>query len=173
MDYRNAVKWYQWDPTKWFIAVCSYLGAASHLRVFPDVEVTRSQLTMKLKQLKTELDSLPWPVASDDLPIISWESYQEQSKERSLVLVSGFIHDVNDFVDQHPGGQGILQAYIGRDATPAFFGGVYDHSNAAHNLLASMRVGALHGGLEQINEDAVPPCQKLQVVSRVAGYKSE
>ncbi len=157
MDYRNAVKWYQWDPTKWFIAVCSYLGAASHLRVFPDVEVTRSQLTMKLKQLKTELDSLPWPVASDDLPIISWESCksiviimrseaqcpyvdQEQSKERSLVLVSGFIHDVNDFVDQHPGGQGILQAYIGRDATPAFFGGVYDHSNAAHNVSHHVRL---------------------------------
>lgn len=32
-------------------------------------------------------------------------------------------------------------------------------------LLASMRVGALHGGLEHVNEDAVPPCQKLQIVA--------
>ena len=35
----------------------------------------------------------------------------------------------------------------------------------AVQLLASMRVGALHGGLEQVNEDAIPPCQKLQIVA--------
>lgn len=33
MDYRNAIKWYQYDPTKWFIATCQKLGLASHLRV--------------------------------------------------------------------------------------------------------------------------------------------
>ena len=26
MDYRNAVKWYQYDPTKWFIRVMQQLG---------------------------------------------------------------------------------------------------------------------------------------------------
>jgi stearoyl-CoA desaturase (delta-9 desaturase) len=33
MDYRNAIKWYQYDPTKWFIWVCHQLGLASHLKV--------------------------------------------------------------------------------------------------------------------------------------------
>jgi len=33
MDYRNAIKWYQYDPTKWFIWVCQQLGLASHLKV--------------------------------------------------------------------------------------------------------------------------------------------
>jgi stearoyl-CoA desaturase (delta-9 desaturase) len=28
----------------------------------------------------------------------------------------------------------LLTKSIGRDATTAFFGGVYDHSNAAHNV---------------------------------------
>ena len=32
-DYRNAIRWYQYDPTKWFIAICSWLGLASHLKV--------------------------------------------------------------------------------------------------------------------------------------------
>lgn len=32
MDYRNAIRWYQYDPTKWFIWVCSVLGLASHLK---------------------------------------------------------------------------------------------------------------------------------------------
>jgi len=32
-DYRNAIRWYQYDPTKWFIAFCAKLGLASHLKV--------------------------------------------------------------------------------------------------------------------------------------------
>jgi stearoyl-CoA desaturase (delta-9 desaturase) len=33
MDYRNAIKWYQYDPTKWFIWACQKVGLASHLKV--------------------------------------------------------------------------------------------------------------------------------------------
>jgi len=37
-------------------------------------------------------------------------------------------------MDEHPGGRHLLRKNIGKDATTAFFGGVYDHSNAAHNV---------------------------------------
>ena len=33
MDYRNAIKWYQYDPTKWFIWTMQKLGLASQLKV--------------------------------------------------------------------------------------------------------------------------------------------
>ena len=59
---------------------------------------------------------------------------QEQSKTRPLVLVGGFIHDLSSFMDQHPGGRGLLSSHIGKDATTAFLGGVYEHSHAAHNV---------------------------------------
>lgn len=59
---------------------------------------------------------------------------QEQSEKRPLVLISGFIHDVGTFIDEHPGGAHLLKKYLGKDATTAFFGGVYEHSNAAHNV---------------------------------------
>ena len=45
MDFRNAIKWYQYDPTKWFISAMRLLGLAS-LKVFPDNEVRKGQLTM-------------------------------------------------------------------------------------------------------------------------------
>jgi stearoyl-CoA desaturase (delta-9 desaturase) len=66
----------------------------------------------------------------------NWGSNLVQSlaKERNLVLISGFIHDVSSFVDEHPGGRHLVSKNIGKDATTAFFGGVYDHSNAAHNV---------------------------------------
>ena len=59
---------------------------------------------------------------------------QEQSATRPLVVIGGFIHDVSTFIDEHPGGRHLVVKNIGKDATTAFFGGVYDHSNAAHNV---------------------------------------
>ncbi len=74
MDYRNAVKWYQFDPTKWFIAACAALRLASHLRVFPPNEIKKAELAMTLKRLQKVQDTIQWPIHADDLPVISWES---------------------------------------------------------------------------------------------------
>ncbi|KAJ4482309.1 delta 9-fatty acid desaturase [Lentinula aciculospora] len=165
MDYRNAIKWYQYDPTKWCIWVLSKLGLASHLKVFPDNEVRKGQLTMELKKLRRTQDKLSWPSDSNDLPVISWESFTSQAEKRPLMLISGFIHDVSNFIEEHPGGEHFIRNYIGKDATTAFFGGVYDHSNAAHNLLAMKRVGVLHGGSPHGLDDkrAIPPSQRLRI----------
>ena len=89
---------------------------------------------MQLKKLRQKQDSLVWPSDSNDLPVISWDSFQQQAQSRPLILISGFIHDVSGFLDEHPGGRHLLAKNIGKDATTAFFGGVYDHSNAAHNV---------------------------------------
>lgn len=42
----------------------------------------------------------------------------------------------------------MIKGWVGKDATAVFNGGVYMHSNAAHNLLGTMRVGVLRGGQE-------------------------
>ena len=89
---------------------------------------------------------------------------QEQSAERPLVLISGFIHDVSNFMDEHPGGKHLIAKMIGKDATTAFFGGVYDHSNAAHNLLSMKRVGILDGGHPHgLDDKSIPPAQRLRI----------
>ncbi|KAI0773705.1 hypothetical protein C8Q74DRAFT_776181 [Fomes fomentarius] len=168
MDYRNAVRWYQFDPTKWFIATCAALGLASHLHTFPENEINKGELTMKLKKLKKFQDQIRWPVQLADLPVVSWESCDEvrrEAEERPLVIVSGFVHDIGDFVDEHPGGRTLLLGQRGKDATAAFCGGVYEHSNAAHNLLAMMRVGVLHGGVEHVK--VVSPGERLKIVERL------
>jgi cytochrome b involved in lipid metabolism len=59
---------------------------------------------------------------------------QEESKSRTLLLVSGFIHDASFFLDSHPGGPALLTRNSGKDMTASFFGGVYAHSHAAHNV---------------------------------------
>ncbi|KAH9852498.1 delta 9-fatty acid desaturase protein [Lenzites betulinus] len=170
MDYRNAYRWYQFDPTKWFIALCGALGFATNLRRFPSNEVEKGAYTMRLKELRATQEQLKWPTPVEKLPVVSWDTFQSEAKAggRILILVSGFIHDVSAFLDEHPGGRTHLTANSGKDMTASFFGGVYDHSNAAHNLLAMMRVGILAGGVECLGEDhdhdATPPSQRYQII---------
>lgn len=74
MDYRNAFRWYQYDPTKWFIAMCQFVGLATHLRTFPTNEIRKGYFTMRLKELKSMQDMLRWPVSARELPVIPWDS---------------------------------------------------------------------------------------------------
>lgn len=168
MDYRNAFHWYQYDPTKWFIALCGMLGLASHLRVFPRNEIAKGALAMQLKELKKIQDSLAWPKTPENLPIVTWETFQRESKSRTLILISGFIHDVSSFLDHHPGGRSHLETNSGKEMTASFFGGVYSHSNAAHNLLSMMRVGVLAGGVESVSHHGFPATQHLFIAQWTA-----
>ncbi|KAK4330239.1 putative Acyl-CoA desaturase 1 (putative) [Rhodotorula toruloides] len=42
-DYRHAIRWYQYDPSKLFIWTMSKLGLASQLKTFPDNEIKKGQ----------------------------------------------------------------------------------------------------------------------------------
>lgn len=54
-DYRNGIKWWQWDPTKWLIKSCSMLGLAKNLRVVPDFKIQRAKLKMQFKRAQERL----------------------------------------------------------------------------------------------------------------------
>jgi stearoyl-CoA desaturase (Delta-9 desaturase) len=150
-DYRNALKWFQYDPTKYLIGFFRLLGLASNLKEFPQNEIQKGRYTMECKALDRFGRSITWPKAGADLPVISFEDYQEFAKQdngRKLVLIAGFIHDVSNFIDSHPGGRVLLNNQVGKDATVAFYGGVHDHNTAAHNMLAMMRVAVCKYGGE-------------------------
>jgi len=42
VDYRNGIRWYDYDPTKWFIAACSLLGFATDLKKSDDEEIEKA-----------------------------------------------------------------------------------------------------------------------------------
>ncbi len=56
-DYRNGVRWYQWDPTKWLINFCAWLGLASKLNRVPSFKIQRAMLSMQLKRASNQLES--------------------------------------------------------------------------------------------------------------------
>jgi stearoyl-CoA desaturase (delta-9 desaturase) len=149
-DYRNGLEWYQFDPTKWVIWILNELGLASNLKKFPKNEIRKARYTMMHKPLNKYEETIVWPKESTMLPTISFEEYQElvnKDPDRKLVLIAGLFHDVANFIDVHPGGMTLLNSQVGKDATVPFYGGVYNHSTAAHNTLAMMRVAVCkHGG---------------------------
>jgi len=49
-DYRNGIRAYDYDPTKWLIRSLSLLGLAHRLKVFPHNEVQKGKLNMKQKK---------------------------------------------------------------------------------------------------------------------------
>jgi len=55
-DYRNAVRWWQWDPTKWMICSLSWVGLTRKLQKVPDVTIERARLAMQFKRAQAALD---------------------------------------------------------------------------------------------------------------------
>jgi stearoyl-CoA desaturase (delta-9 desaturase) len=56
-DYRNGIRWYQWDPTKWMIALCEHLGLARNLKRVPDFRIQRALLDMQFKRAEALAES--------------------------------------------------------------------------------------------------------------------
>jgi stearoyl-CoA desaturase (delta-9 desaturase) len=49
-DFRNGVRWYQWDPTKWLIALLGFARLARDLRRTPKAVIEKSRLRMTLEK---------------------------------------------------------------------------------------------------------------------------
>lgn len=58
-DYRNGIRWWQFDPTKWLIKGCSYLKLTSKLRKSPEDRIEKARAAMALEVSKRKLESQP------------------------------------------------------------------------------------------------------------------
>jgi len=55
-DYRNGIRWWQYDINKWFIKTCSWLGLASNLKRTSDFRIQRARLAMVFKRAQVKID---------------------------------------------------------------------------------------------------------------------
>ena len=56
-DYRNGVKWWQYDPTKWLIAGLSKIGLTSELRTVDDTTIKHAEVQMQFKAAQQQIDT--------------------------------------------------------------------------------------------------------------------
>ncbi|KAF9464827.1 cytochrome b5-like heme/steroid binding domain-containing protein [Collybia nuda] len=67
-----------------------------------------------------------------------------KTKDSFYILIHGKVYDVTKFMDEHPGGDEVLLAEGGQDATEAFED--VGHSDEARALLPDMLVGDFEAG---------------------------
>lgn len=58
-DYRNGIKWWHYDPTKWLINILSVLGQAWDLKKVPQERIQTALLQMQLINVSHKISDLP------------------------------------------------------------------------------------------------------------------
>jgi stearoyl-CoA desaturase (delta-9 desaturase) len=56
-DYRNGIRWYHYDPSKWLIYTMSKLGLAKGLKITPQKRINAAIAKMKFKSREIKLDT--------------------------------------------------------------------------------------------------------------------
>jgi len=77
-DYRNGVRWWQWDPTKWMIAGLEWVGLTRRLKRTPAFQIHRALLAMQFRRAQARLAQLP---AASRLPAQIVELRQRVAQE--------------------------------------------------------------------------------------------
>lgn len=54
-DYRNGVRWWQYDPTKWLISICSWFGLARSVKRVPEFQIRKALLERQFQKAQESL----------------------------------------------------------------------------------------------------------------------
>lgn len=54
-DYRNGIRWWQFDPTKWLIKFCSYFNWTTKLKTTPEDKIAKAKTHMQLLNSKKKI----------------------------------------------------------------------------------------------------------------------
>jgi stearoyl-CoA desaturase (delta-9 desaturase) len=62
-DFRNGIRWYQWDPSKWLIRALHWTGLATDLRATPPPQIEQARLQVALRAVEEKIERADAPVA--------------------------------------------------------------------------------------------------------------
>lgn len=88
-DYRNGIRWYQFDPTKWLIRTLYYFGLASKLKLTSQEKILAARMQMKVKTLNAKLaanEKFKEEVEQLKARVLeAWKNFQEVKNEYKAV----------------------------------------------------------------------------------------
>ena len=110
-DYRNGVKWWQYDPSKWIIYGLSKIGLTWDLKRIPDVTIQHAQTEMAFKLAEKKVATFSETLTSDfqaikdrlnseqqafKQTIAEWQALKTQAIEMKKNEFAQRIHEVDD-----------------------------------------------------------------------------
>jgi stearoyl-CoA desaturase (delta-9 desaturase) len=101
-DYRNGIRTFDYDPTKWLISTLHYFGLTYNLKTFPSNEIKKGVVLMKEKKLSELKATVSYPPPIESLPKMTWKQIHYAVAEgKAMIVINGLVHDVTEFVPQH------------------------------------------------------------------------
>lgn len=79
-DYRNGVRWWQYDPTKWLIATLSWMGLAGNLKRATDFKIQQAIVAMQFREARKRLSRVGGNVEK-------WRTVLEQEYQHFLSVL--------------------------------------------------------------------------------------
>jgi stearoyl-CoA desaturase (delta-9 desaturase) len=86
-DYRNGIRWYQWDPTKWLIAGLRPLGVTWRLHKVPDHLILRARMEAEAFDAERHLVALPHPMMAH------WRERMESTRKHFEAAIAQWAED--------------------------------------------------------------------------------
>ena len=94
-DYRNGVRWWQFDPTKWLIKSASWLGLTYDLRQTPNFKICEAMVNRQLNAARQKLQS---ERASDRV-----KAYVEQESQHLAELLGEWRSTREQWISHNKG----------------------------------------------------------------------
>lgn len=81
-DYRNGIRWYHWDPTKWLIAALKPFGVTWKLHRVPDYLIQRAKMEVEALDAEKRLSRMDQPL------VPHWRERMNSARQRFDVALT-------------------------------------------------------------------------------------
>jgi stearoyl-CoA desaturase (Delta-9 desaturase) len=130
-----------WDPTKWIIRFCAFVGLASDLKRTSDNEIQKAKIITMKNKIKALDPAIDYGLTDEKMPVVRVEQVYERVLDHDKwLIIDGYVLDISSFESEHPGGSSILKKMYGKDATKSFYGNLNNHTRSAKQLMKMLRV---------------------------------
>jgi len=142
-SYKNGVKWYSYDPTKWLIELGSFFGLCFELNHPPENEIQKARYQVGERKLYNLKNSIAWPHSPQRF--MNWKDVKEAVEAGSKLLVIGnkvVDIDIKNFHSEHPGGQALILSMVGKEpeTVKKLMEHKHRHTKAARNLMENLTI---------------------------------
>ncbi|XP_010252345.1 PREDICTED: cytochrome b5 [Nelumbo nucifera] len=96
-------------------------------------------------------------MASDSKTYLFEEVAEHNKTKDCWLIISGKVYDVTSFMDDHPGGDEVLLAATGKDATNDFED--VGHSDSAREIMEKYYIGEIDSSTIPLKRTYIPPQQ--------------